>query len=56
MFMARTRAEILKEVRQVERRVLKALHGATTEQVAGLERRMARLEQAVAELRGPTDE
>jgi hypothetical protein len=52
-FMGRSRGEILKEVRDVERRLLKALHAATQEQVTRLERRIAHLERTVAELRRP---
>jgi len=47
----RSRSEVLKEVRGLERRVLKGIHAATEEQVARLERRIAKLEQMVAELR-----
>jgi polyhydroxyalkanoate synthesis regulator phasin len=52
-FMARSRGEVLKEVRDLERRMLKGLHAATREQVTRLERRIAKLEHAVAELQRP---
>jgi hypothetical protein len=52
-FMARSRGEVIKEVRDLERRMLKGLHAATREQVTRLERRVAKLEEAVAELRRP---
>lgn len=48
-FMARSRREALKEVRELEARMLKVLHGATREHVARLERRIARLEEMVGE-------
>ena len=51
----RSRSEVLKEVRDIERRVLKALHGATEEHVARLERRVAKLEQTFAEYRRHAD-
>jgi hypothetical protein len=51
--MERTRGEVVKEVRDLERRVLKALHGATKEQVTRLERRIASLERAVSEMHRP---
>jgi len=51
--MTRTRGEVVKEVRDLERRVLKALHGATKEQVIRLERRIASLERAVSEMHRP---
>ena len=44
----RSRSEVLKEVRDLERRVLKAFHGATEERVTRLEKRIAKLEEAVA--------
>jgi len=54
--IARSRAEVLKDVRDLERRVVKGLHAATAEQVARLERRVAKLEQLVAELPRKTEE
>jgi len=51
--MERTRGEVVREVRDLERRVLKALHGATKEQVTRLERRIASLERAVSEMHRP---
>ena len=48
-FMARTRGEIMKEVRDLERRLLHAMHGATEDRVAKLERRIAKLEAAGTE-------
>ena len=53
--IARSRTEVLKEVRDLERRVVKGFHAATEEQVARLERRVAKLEQTVAELRRSND-
>jgi hypothetical protein len=50
--IARSRTEVRKEVRDLERRMLKGLHAATEEQVARLERRMMKVEQALAALRG----
>jgi polyhydroxyalkanoate synthesis regulator phasin len=55
-FMTRSRGELLKEVRQIERRVLKTFHAATQEQVNRLEGRIAKLERTVAGLRGSTGE
>jgi hypothetical protein len=52
--ITRSRTEVLKEVRDLERRVLKGIHAATEEQVARLERRIAKLEATVAELRKST--
>jgi hypothetical protein len=49
--MKRSRVEVAKEVRDLERRVLKSFHAATEQQVGRLEHRIARLEQAMAELR-----
>lgn len=49
--MKRSRVEVGKEVRDLERRVLKTFHAATEQQVARLEHRIARLEQAMAEFR-----
>jgi hypothetical protein len=46
-FMTRTRGEVLKEMRAFERRLLHAVHAATEERVARLERRIAKLEAAV---------
>jgi hypothetical protein len=43
--IARSRREFLKDVRELERRLLKSLHGATDERVAKLERRIEKLEQ-----------
>ena len=54
--IARSRAEVLKDVRDLERRVVKGFHAATAEQVARLERRVAKLEQLVAELPRKTEE
>jgi hypothetical protein len=53
--IARSRTEVLKEVRDLERRVVKSFHAATEEQVARLERRVMKLEQALAELRRSTE-
>jgi hypothetical protein len=47
--IARSRSEVLKEVRDLERRVVKGFHAATEEQVARLERRVAKLESMLAE-------
>jgi hypothetical protein len=55
-FVVRSRGELVKEVRAVERRVLKGLQAATEEQVARLERRIAKLEKTVAALRRSTGE
>jgi hypothetical protein len=53
-FVARGRGEAIKEVRNLERRMLKGLHAATREQVVRLERRIAKLERTVSEfLRTP---
>ena len=46
--IARSRREFLKDVRDLERRLLKSLHGATEERVMKLERRIEKLEQAMA--------
>ncbi len=54
--IARSRAEVLKDVRDLERRVVKGFHAATAEQVARLERRVAKLEQLVAELPRKTEQ
>ncbi len=54
--IARSRTEVLKEIRDLERRVVKGFHAATEEQVARLERRVARLEQLVAELPRKTEQ
>jgi hypothetical protein len=54
--VVRSRGEVAREVRAVERRILKAFHAATEEKVARLERRIVKLEQTVAELRRPTKE
>ena len=43
-FIKRSRGEVLKEIRDLERRVLKAVHAATREDLARLERRVAKLE------------
>jgi hypothetical protein len=48
--IARSRGEVLREIRDLERRVVKGFHAATEEQVARLERRVAKLENLVAEL------
>lgn len=48
--IGRSRREVLKEIRDLERRVLKALRGATEQRVVRLERRLLKLEQAVAAL------
>ena len=53
-FVTRSRGEVIKEVRAVERRVLKALHVATREQVTQLERRIAHLEHTLRELHEPS--
>ena len=47
-FMARSRSEVVKEVRDLERRMLRALNAATREQVNRLERRIVKLEHVVA--------
>ncbi len=49
-FVARSRGEVAKELRDLERRVLKSLHAATREEVARLERRVAKLENGVTGL------
>ena len=60
--VARGRAEVLKDVRAVktsanravrdlERQVVRQFHAATTEQVRRLERRVAKLERMLAELK-----
>jgi hypothetical protein len=49
-FIVRSRGEVVKEVRDLERRLVKALHAATAEQVARLDRRVTKLEQAVVDL------
>ena len=49
----RSRSEVLKEIRDLERRFLKALHGATEERVTRLEKRIAKLEETVAALQKP---
>jgi hypothetical protein len=46
--MARSRSEVVKEVRDLERRMLRALNAATREQVNRLERRIVKLEHVVA--------
>jgi hypothetical protein len=53
-FVARSRGEVAKAVRAIERRVLKALHAATQEQVTRLERRIAHLEQTILDLKHPS--
>jgi hypothetical protein len=45
--IARSRREFLKDVRDLERRLLQSLHGATAERVARLERRIEKLEEAI---------
>jgi hypothetical protein len=47
-FITRSRSEVLKDLRQIERRVLKAVHAATREDLARLERRVAKLEKDLA--------
>jgi hypothetical protein len=54
--IARSRAEILKEVKDLERRVVKVFHAATEEQVVRLERRVAKLEAALAAAGGKRTE
>jgi hypothetical protein len=59
ILIARTRSDLMKEVKGLERRVVKVFHAATEEQVARLERRVAKLEAAFAAtgsgtLEGPT--
>ncbi|HJQ85182.1 MAG TPA: hypothetical protein VKA21_13950 [Candidatus Binatia bacterium] len=49
--LSQLRASVGKEIRDLERRVLKGLHAATEEQVGRLERRVARLEHAFADLK-----
>jgi hypothetical protein len=46
--VARTRSELMKEVKDLERRVVKVFHAATEDQVARLERRVAKLEALTA--------
>jgi len=53
--IARSRSEVTKEIRDLERRVVKVLRAASEEQVTRLERRVAKLEGVVAELREKTD-
>jgi hypothetical protein len=48
--VTRSRHEVMKEVRDLERKLVKVLHAATAERVARLERRVSKLEQAIAEL------
>ena len=55
-FMTRSRDEVLNDIRDVERRMLGALHGATREHVGRLERRIARLEKTVTRLQRGTNE
>jgi BMFP domain-containing protein YqiC len=52
-FMARTRSGFAKDIRDLERRLLKSLHAATREEVARLERRIGKLEDAIAEMKKP---
>jgi BMFP domain-containing protein YqiC len=47
-FIRRSRGEVVKDLRQLERRVLKAVHAATREDLARLERRVAKLESNLA--------
>jgi hypothetical protein len=65
--VARGRAEVMKDVRAVktsatravrelERQVVRQFHAATTEQVRRLERRVAKLERALAEMPGGCSE
>jgi hypothetical protein len=51
VLIARSRAEARREIRSLERRMLKGLRAATEGQVARLERRIAKLEDVVADLR-----
>ena len=53
-FIARSRRDAQRELRDLERRVLKGLHAATAEQVARLERRVTKLEQELDAIRRPT--
>jgi hypothetical protein len=48
--IARSRTELRKEVGDLERRVVKGFHAATAEQVARLERRVAKLERTIEEM------
>jgi BMFP domain-containing protein YqiC len=43
-FMTRSRSDFAKDLRALERRVLKAVHAATREDVARLQKRVAKLE------------
>jgi len=54
--VTRSRTQATKELRELERRVLKGLHAATEERVTRLERRITKLEETVAELRKVTPE
>ena len=56
LLIARSRTQAAKEVRGLERRLLRSLRAATEGQVKRLERRIAKLEGVVAELRSKTDE
>jgi hypothetical protein len=47
IFVARSRGEFLKEVRDLERRLVRTLHAASAERVARLERRVTKLEDAI---------
>jgi hypothetical protein len=47
-FITRSRSEVLKDLREIERRVLKAVHAATREDLARLERRVTKLEKNLA--------
>jgi hypothetical protein len=49
----RSRNEVTKDVRDLERRLMRAFHAASTEQVARLERRIVKLEREIIELRKP---
>lgn len=55
--IGRSRKEVGREIRDLERRLLKALRGATEQRVVRLERRIVKIEQTVAALqkdgRGP---
>ena len=42
--VARSRREVVKEMRTLERRLLRSIHAATREDVSRLERRVAKLE------------
>jgi hypothetical protein len=48
--IARSHGEVVKEIRVLERRVVLGFHADTEEQVTRLERRVAQLENLVAEI------